>query len=460
MSGHMAPWADPHWSLAVDLYEISMVAGYWHGGMTFPATFELTFRHMPPNRGYLIACGIETALRYIQSLRFDETAIGYLRTVPAFAHLPEAFWDYLRAFRFTGTVWAVPEGTIVFAHEPVIVVHAPLPEAQILETFLLSVVNFQTMVATKAARIVEAARGRGVVEFGLRRAHSPEAGFWAARAAYVGGCIGTSNLQAGYAFHIPVYGTMAHSWVLAHRDEVDAFRHFHALFPENTILLVDTFDPLEGVRNAIAAGVPMRAIRLDSGDLAELTRQARQLLDAAGRSEVKIILSGDLNEYIIDALLQAGVPVDLFGVGTELVTSRDAPAMTGVYKLVAWEKDGTPIPRMKTSPGKLTLPGRKQIYRFQDDRGMYHHDVLALADESVPGGQPLLRTYIEQGQWVASFRPLPEVQQYVREQLNRLPAAVRRLRNPASYSVEWSAGVQDLVHQLTADRKAPKRDEK
>lgn len=448
MSDWKSPWVDPHWCLAVDLYEISMAAGYWEAEMFFPATFEMSFRHMPPNRGFLVACGIETVLHYITNLRFDDAAIAYLRSVPNFARLPEGFWDYLRHFQFTGRVRAVPEGTLVFPHEPVLVVTAPLPEAQILESFVLAVLNFQTMVATKAARVVQAARGRGVVEFGLRRAHSPEAGFWAARAAYVGGCIGTSNLQAGFAFGIPVSGTMAHSWVLAHTSEEEAFRHFQRLFPEHTILLIDTFDTLEGARKAVRLGIPFRAVRVDSGNLADLTREVRRILDEAGLRDVKIILSGDLNEYIIDELLTAGVPADLFGVGTDLVTSKDAPAMTGNYKLVEWQSGRTRHPRMKTSPGKQTLPGRKQVYRFAGPDGRWTHDVIALEDEPIEGGMPLLRTYIEKGAWVAELPSLSETQRYVRDQLERLPEPYRRLRDPAVYPVHLSPGLTELVERL------------
>ena len=441
-------WVDPHWPLSTDLYEISMTIGYWAYEMFFPATFELSFRHLPEHRGYLIAAGIETAIEYCLQLHFDDDSIEYLASLPAFQQVPHAFWDWLKNYRFHGDIDAVPEGTPVFAREPVLVVRGPLPEVQLLETFLLSTVNFQTMVATKAARIVDAARGRGVVDFGLRRAHSPEAGFWAARAAYIGGCIGTSNLLAGFRFGIPVYGTAAHSWTLANPSEEEAFRRFQQLFPDNAIFLVDTFDTIEGVRRAIKVGRPIRAIRIDSGNLEQLTRKARRLLDEAGLQDVKIILSGDLNEYRIDELLRHETPVDLFGVGTELVVSRDAPAMTGIYKLVEWEKDGERIPRMKWSPDKMTLPGRKQVFRVRNDDGMIIEDRMTLFEEADAAGEPLLVPWVRNGARIREIESLDIIQQRATKERHCLPETALQLSHPQPIPVHLSAALEKLIDTL------------
>ena len=426
-----------------------MTMGYHRYGMHFPATFELTFRHLPPQRGFFLAAGVETAIAYCLRLRFTDESIAYLKNLPVYRNIPGEFWDWLRNYRFTGDIDAVPEGTPVFENEPVLVVRGPLPEVQLLETFLLSTVNYQTMIATKAARVVDAARGRGVVDFGLRRAHSPEAGFWLARASYIGGCLGTSNLLAGFRFGIPVYGTAAHSWTLANPSEEEAFRRFFELFPEHTIFLVDTFDTVEGIRKVIALGLHARGVRIDSGDLPRLTRTARRMLDDAGFMEMKIVLSGDLNEYIIDDLMNQAVPADLFGVGTELAVSKDAPAMTGVYKIVEWEKGNERIPRMKWSPGKLTLPGRKQIYRFMDSKGRIQRDILALAGEPQPeGGVPLLQPWVRSGRRIRKAPALDDIRRYARESLDQLPDETRRIRDPRPVNVLWSEELNRLVEHL------------
>lgn len=438
-------WADPHWCLSMDLYEISMAHGYQMYGMDFPATFELTFRQLPPHRGYLIATGIETAIAYCLNLRFDQESIRFLRNLPQYRNIPETFWDYLMGFSFHGDIDAVPEGTPVFANEPVLVVRGPLPEVQLLESFLLATVNFQTMIATKASRVVRAARGRSVVDFGLRRAHSPEAGFWLARAAYIGGCDSTSNLLAGYRFGIPVVGTIAHSWILAHDTEEEAFRRFYDLFPEHAVFLVDTFDTLQGVRKVIALNLPARGIRIDSGNLSQLTRTARKLLDKSGFKDMKIILSGDLNEYIIDSLMRKKVPVDAFGVGTELAVSRDAPAMTGIYKIVEWERGMERVPRMKWSPEKRTLPGRKQVYRLLDDRGRIVKDILALHDEPYPVGVPLLKPWVRNGVLIRSLPTLDEIKKRVQNDLSTLRPQVLRFSNPAPVRVQYSPGLKRLI---------------
>ncbi|HTM49852.1 MAG TPA: nicotinate phosphoribosyltransferase [Bryobacteraceae bacterium] len=387
--------------LLTDLYELTMAAGYFAAGRPAgPAVFELSVRRLPKNRDYILIAGLEQALEYLLHLRFTAEEVDYLRALPQFARVSPAFFDYLREFRFTGDVHAVPEGTILYAGEPVLTIRAPLIQAQIPETYLLSTLTFQTLIATKAARVTQAAAGRGVVEFGTRRAHTPQAGVLGARAAYIGGCIGTSNTQAGFRFGIPVMGTCAHSWVMSYPTEREAFRRLQELLGPYTIQLVDTYEPVEGVRRAAALGPPLWGIRLDSGDFDSLSRQARAILDQAGLGGAKIMASGDLDEYRIAALVAAGAPIDSFGVGTELATSGDAPSMGAIYKLV--EVEGRPV--AKWSEDKASLPGAKQLFRLPD------RDILALASESCPpGAEALLQPVIVYGQRTAPPPPLTEI---------------------------------------------------
>jgi nicotinate phosphoribosyltransferase len=387
--------------LLTDLYELTMAAGYFEAGLAGrTATFELSIRRLPKGRDFLIAAGLPQAVEYLRNLSFDASEIEYLRTVPQFAAVSSQFFAQLASFRFEGDVWAVPEGTPVFAGEPLMTVRGPLWQAQIAETYLLSMISFQSLIATKAALVVEAAEGRGVVEFGTRRAHSPEAGVLAGRAAYVGGCIGTSNVLAGFRYGIPVYGTAAHSWVLAFPDELDAHRALQKLLGPGTIYLIDTYDTLEGARKAASLGRPLWGVRLDSGDLAALSREVRRILDGAGLGDAKILASGDLEEHKIRALVAAGAPIDAFGVGTELATSADAPTLGAIYKLVEIEENGEARYTAKFSEDKVTLPGAKQIYRSR------LRDVVTLAGESAEG-EPLLEQVLAGGRLV---RPLPEAQ--------------------------------------------------
>lgn len=441
--------ADPGaYGLATDLYELTMAAAYFESGMSSEvATFELFVRHLPPDRGYLIAAGLEQAVEYLQNLRFDANSIHYLRSLPVFGSVGEGFWEYLRAFRFEGDVNAVPEGTAVFAGEPLLQVRAPIIQAQIVETFLLATLNHQTLIATKAARVVEAAAGRGVVEFGARRAHGFDAAIYGARAAVIGGCIGTSNVLAGRIFGIDVYGTAAHSFVMAFDREIDSFRAFQRTFPRHTILLIDTYDTLEGARRAAQLGPGIRGVRLDSGDLLALSREVRRILDEAGLRDALIVASGDLNEYRIAELLAAGAPIDLFGVGTDLITSRDAPALGGVYKLVAVDRDSRHRPVRKLSPEKATYPEAKQVFRTYDEQGRMVEDTLALADEALPG-EPLLRPVLRHGELVAALPALPVIRERARLQREALPEGVRRLREPDVYPVRLSAGLQELAAAL------------
>jgi len=427
--------------LLTDLYELTMAAGYWQAGKAAEiATFELSIRRLPPSRCFVLVAGLAQVVEYLLGLSFTGEEIDYLRGLPQFARAPVNFLERLRELRFTGDLWAVPEGTALFAGEPVLTVRAPLMEAQIPETYLLSTVAFQTLVATKAARIVEVAAGRGVVEFGTRRAHSPEAGVLAARAAYIGGCLGTSNTLAGFRFGIPVYGTAAHSWVLSFPDELESFRQLQKLLGPAAIYLVDTYDTLEGARRAASLGRPMWGVRLDSGDLAELSRGVRWILDQAGLPEAKIMASGDLNEYKIRELVRAEAPIDAFGVGTELVTSADAPVLGAVYKLVELEANAQKRYTAKFSEEKVTMPGAKQIFRFPD------RDVIACASESAPV-EGLLRPVILGGQLVEPLPSASAARAHAAQSILRLPEACRRLEGAEPYPVEFSAALQALLEQ-------------
>ncbi len=363
--------------LLTDLYELTMTAAYWSSGLNEPATFELYFRRLPQNRSYIISAGLEQALHYLSSLKFSASAIEYLRSLEVFRTVNPGFWEFLAELKFTGEARALPEGTPVFPLEPVLQITAPLIEAQIVETYLLAVMNMESMVATKSARIVRAARGRGCVDFGTRRAHGPQAGLYAARASYIGGCIGTSNVLAGKMCDIPVFGTAAHSFTMSFPTELQAFQAYAHVFPDHTTLLIDTYDTLVAANKVKQVDAYVKAVRIDSGDLNELALQVRKILDRDGLSNVKIFLSGDLNEYKIDQLIKDETPVDFFGVGTELVTSYDDPAMSGVYKIVESRSGGVVHPTIKTSPGKPSFPGKKQVYRFQE-QGMYSKDLIGL----------------------------------------------------------------------------------
>ena len=427
--------------LATDLYQLTMAAGYFANGRHERASFELFVRRLPPSRSFLVVAGLEQALTYLSTVNFNREEIEYLRGLSAFAHVGDEFFDYLAQFRFSGEVWAMPEGTVAFAGEPLLRVTAPLIEAQIVETFLLATINFQTMIASKAARVVAAAAGCGVIEFGTRRAHGVSAGVYAARAAYIGGCIGTSNVEAGHLFAVPVYGTAGHSWTLAFEKEMDAFRAYHRVFPESTTLLLDTYDTLQAARLATEFGVNLRGVRLDSGDIGALARQVRAILDEAGMIETRILASNDLDEFKIAALLADGAPIDLFGVGTELSTSRDAPALGGVYKLVEVELAGRIEPKMKLSHDKATYPYRKQVWR-QMAEGKFTGDVIAAADEGPQAGELLLVEVMRDGQHTLPQANLNDARDRAIDQLARLPASIQALQAAAEYTTGYSAELE------------------
>ena len=408
-------------ALLTDLYQLTMLQSYHRLGMTEPATFELFVRHLPPARRFLIACGLDAALAYLSSLRFSREDVAYLRSLRRFDH---GFLDSLDGFRFTGEVWALPEGEAFFAGEPVLRVTAPLPEAQLVETFLLNTVLYATAVASKAARCVIAAERRDVVDFSLRRDHGGEASLIAARSAWVAGAAGTSNVLAGKRFGIPLYGTMAHSYVMAFDDERDAFRAYAEEYPNAAVLLVDTYDTVEGIRRAIeigrdlaSRGHGLRGIRLDSGDLSALGATARRMLDEAGLRDVRILASGDLNEYRIAEMVGAGAAVDAFGVGTELGVVADAPVLAGVYKLVEYAGRE----RAKRSPDKASLGGRKQVWRREDFR-----DVIVRDGVDIDGARPLLAQVMSRGRAIVDST-LDDARKRCAATLEALPAELRDL---------------------------------
>jgi nicotinate phosphoribosyltransferase len=436
-------------ALLVDLYELTMAAAYFEHRIECRATFELFVRHLPRERGYLVAAGLESALDFLENLHFTDEDIQFLRSQPAFRTVSSDFFDYLLRLRFTGEVHAIPEGTLVFADEPLLRVTAPVLEAQIVETYLLSVLNFETLVASKAARVVRAAGGRGVLEFGTRRAHGPEAGVRAARAAYVGGCIATSNVLAGLRYGVPLAGTAAHSWTQIFPSERESFEALLETFPETAILLIDTYDPIAGTEIAATLGKPVPGVRLDSGELLEKSRLVRAILDRHGHRKAKIVASGDLNEYRIAELVSRSAPIDLFGVGTDLATSRDVPALSVVYKLVEVERDGRVEYRTKFSEQKVHYPGRKQVFRFSRD-GMFDHDIVARADESLAGGEPLLQPVMQNGRRILPAEKLETIQARARENLRRLPEPYHLLLDAPAYPVSKSDALERLLEEVQA----------
>ncbi len=438
---HNLGWiSNDNMALLTDLYEFTMAYSYFRSGKNEHATFELFVRELPQDRSFLVSAGLEQILYYLENISFGEESLDYLGTLGLF---DTEFLDYLGSFKFTGTVYAIPEGEIYFPPEPVIMVSAPRIEAQIVETFLLNTFNFQSLVASKAARIVLAADGRGVVDFSLRRDHGADAAVKAARASYIAGCLGTSNVLAGMFFDIPVFGTMAHSYVMSFVSEIEAFRRFVKDYPKNSVLLIDTYDTIGGAKNAIKVGKEMKkagrklqGLRLDSGDLALLSKKVRGMLDGDGLGYVKIMASGDLNEYRIQDLVKGEAPIDTFGVGTEMGTSRDSPALGGIYKL-SCDNLG---PRMKLSCGKATLPGKKVLYRCMDTEGMYWKDLIATWDEKVdlPDGYKVLERVMENGSITSDVPSITVIRRRFLGNMEKIPALLKDINNPGSYSVEIS----------------------
>ena len=434
-------------ALLTDLYQLTMLQAYFEERMSATAVFSLFARRLPERRNYLLACGLDDVLTFLETLRFDQAALEYLESLGQFS---KRFLRHLETLRFTGDVFAVPEGTPVFANEPVLEVEAPIAEAQFVETVVMNEVHLQTVLASKASRVVHAARGRQVVDFGLRRIHGSDAGMKAARAFYIAGVDATSNVAAGQAYGIRVAGTMAHSYIQAHDEEFEAFRNFARLYPD-TVLLVDTYDTLEGVSKVIELAQTLgsrfrvKAIRLDSGDLRDLSINARRMLDDAGLQRVTIFASGGLNEDEVAKLMASGAPIDGFGVGADMGVSRDIPSLDFAYKLVEYAGQ----PRMKLSAGKDTLPGRKQIFRVERD-GVADRDVLGRRDEPAPG-RPLLQHVMAGGKRCAQRVTLADARANAKREVERLPVRLREIE-PATprYVVETSTA---LARDMEAGRR-------
>jgi nicotinate phosphoribosyltransferase len=438
-------------SLFTDFYELAMCASYFDNKKFEPATFDLFIRRLPPDRGYLLFAGLEQVLQYLSSVKFTEEHLAYLEK----QGFRRDFLAYLRNFRFTGDLYACPEGTLAFPCEPLIRVTAPIIEAQLVETFLLNTINLQTMIATKAARVINAAQGKTVIEFGLRREHGVDAGMKVARCSYIAGCQGTSNVLAGLAYSIPVFGTMAHSFIMSYHKEIDAFRAFAKTFPANSTLLIDTYDDIAGAEKAVVvakelekSGHKLSGVRLDSGDLTAISKKVRKLLDEQGLGYVRIFASGDLDEFKITELLENGAEIDAFGVGTKMGTSADKPYVDVIYKLCeTMNADGTYAPIMKLSEGKVTLPGRKQVYRFKDAEGKFRKDTIALANEKV-GGEPLLVKVMEKGTVTCAFPSLSEIRAVAAENLALLPAKYKAVTGTAEYPVALSPNLKKMMENL------------
>lgn len=467
-----------HLTLLTDLYELTMMQGYFKTGNHDTVVFDAFYRTNPSNGGYAVCAGLEQIIEYVEHLHFSEDDISYLRGLHIFE---EDFLEYLGTFRFSGDIYAIPEGTVVFPREPLIKVIAPMMEAQLIETAILNILNHQSLIATKAARVCYAADGDGVMEFGLRRAQGPDAGVYGARAAMIGGCCGTSNVLCGQMFGVPVKGTHAHSWIMSFPDEYTAFRTYALMYPSACILLVDTYDTLKsGVPNAIRVftemreeGIPLSfyGIRLDSGDLAYLSKEARKMLDDAGFPDAVISASNDLDEFLIQSLKDQGAKITSWGVGTHLITSKDCPSFGGVYKLAAvMGEDGKFIPKIKLSENteKVTNPGNKTIYRVYDkESGKIKADLICLADEVYDESEPLLlfdpvepwkKTKLPAGSYRLRELMMPvfkdgaccytspkvmDIRAYCQEEQNTLWEETRRLVNPHRVHVDLSSKLYD-----------------
>jgi len=474
-------------TLLTDFYELTMMQGYYSNKNNDTVIFDVFYRENPCGSGYAICAGLEQVIDYIKALCFTEDDLEYLRTLKIFE---EDFLSYLKEFRFTGDIYAIPEGTVVFPMEPLVKVIAPIMEAQLVETALLNIINHQSLIATKSSRVVYAAGGQPVMEFGLRRAQGPDAGTLGARAAVIGGCMGTSNVLSAKLFDLPALGTHAHSWIMSFDDELTSFRKYAELYPHNTTLLVDTYDTLRsGVPNAIKVFQELRdigrmpdkyGIRLDSGDLAYLSKKSRRMMDAAGFSDATITASSDLDEYLIDSLKTQGARIDSWGVGTKLITSRDCPSFGGVYKLAAIHRNGQFIPKIKLSENqwKITNPGDKKIYRiYEKESGKVKADLITLADEVFTSDNSLLlfdqlatwkKTYLEpdsytlrellvpiflSGKCVYNSPSVMDIREYCIKEQDSLWDEARRLINPHNIYVDLSVKLYrmktDLLDSLT-----------
>lgn len=438
--------------LLTDLYQLTMAQAYFQNSRMEPATFSLFVRAYPANRSYFVSAGLRDVVDFLEGFSIDSSAVDYLHSLGLFA---DDFLEFLKSLRFTGEVWAIPEGRLFFKDEPIVEVTAPIIEAQVVETFIINQINFQSLIATKAARCIHAARGRAVVDFSLRRTHGIDAGMKVARASYLAGFAGTSNVRAGRRYGIPVVGTMAHSFVSSHEREIDAFRSFVKSFPNNSILLIDTYDTIAGAHNAVEVGREMAArgqrlqgVRIDSGDRAGLAREVRKIFDAAGMQHVKIVGSGGLDEFDLADFADAAVPYDSYGVGTKMGVSGDAPWTDCAYKLVDY--DGRPV--LKLSTGKVSWPGKKQVFRRRNNQGQMEKDIIGLREENLPGAELLLVKIMESGKAVVPLPALEDSRKTFREEFAQLAPSTKAIRNPAHFPVEFSAELKNLRDQ--AARKA------
>ncbi|RJP74635.1 MAG: nicotinate phosphoribosyltransferase [Candidatus Abyssobacteria bacterium SURF_17] len=425
-------------ALITDLYELTMAASYFKEKMFAPATFSLFIRTYPKNWGYFVSAGLEEVLRYLERFRFTSDEIDYLRSTKMFS---EEFLRFLATVKFTGEVWAMKEGEVFFADEPILEVTAPIIESQLVESYVINAVHLQSLICTKASRCMTVARGKTLIDFSLRRTHGAEAGLKVARSSYIAGFKGTSNVLAGQRYGIPISGTMAHSYVTAFDDEIESFRAFARTHPDNCVLLIDTYDTLSGARKACVVGREMkqrgqklRGVRLDSGDMADLSKKVRQILDEAGLNDTLIFASSGFDEYKIDDVFTKGALIDGFGVGTNMGVSKDAPSTDMAYKLV--EYDGKPV--LKLSTDKMTLPAGKQVYRAFDRSGRFERDIIALREEKpIPGMTPLLANVMENGR--ATFtETIDDARKRCERSLKALPEDITRITTPGKYTVEES----------------------
>lgn len=438
-------------ALLTDLYELTMAQAYLQQGMEETAVFEFFVRKLPAHRNFLVAAGLEQVVDFLSQLRITQEELAWLDHTGRFT---PALLRYLETLRFTGDVDAMPEGTAFFPHEPILRIVAPLPQAQLLESRIMNLLNFQTMIASKAARSVLIAGGKPLIDFGLRRAHGAEAGLLAARASYLAGFAGTATVLAGMAYGIPLYGTMAHSFVQAHKDEVLSFEHFAQTQPDNVVLLIDTYDTEAAARKVVtlapalnAKGIAVKGVRLDSGDLADHARKVRRILDEGGLSQAQILASGNLDEYRLNDLIESHAPIDSFAVGTAMTTSADAPSLDCAYKLQ--EYAGRPC--RKRSEGKATWPGRKQVYRYYSHDGRFEYDLITTMDDEA-GKTPLLEPVMKEGCRLTPSPALPDVRRRVATQLAQLPDQLRVLGTAPAYQVRISSSLQQLAHAV--DREA------
>ena len=434
-------------TLLTDLYQLTMAQAYFREQRLGEATFSLFVRTYPPNRGYFVATGLQDVLDYLETFHFDQAGLDYLASRKLFS---DDFLHYVADLRFTGNVTAIPEGRVFFTDEPVLEVTAPIIEAQIVETFIINQIHLQTVIATKAARCVQAAGTRPVVDFALRRTHGSDAGMKVARASYLGGFAGTSNVLAGQRYGIPLVGTMAHSFVSSFEREIDAFRAYAASFPNAAILLIDTYDTLVGADNAVQVakemarrGQKLVGVRIDSGDLASLAVEVRRTLDAAGLNDVKIFGSGGLDEFDLERL--AAAPYDSYGVGTKMGVSADAPFADIAYKLVEFQAR----PVMKLSTGKASWPGKKQVFRQKDDDGKTRKDIIGARDEELPG-EPLLREVMRAGRTTSAHPELSEIREKLAVDFAALSGEVKAIREPSRFPVEFSPKLRELRAQVAA----------